>query len=85
VAVVTVCVCRAEAQPAVPLADTAAVLWADSARVGVVRDSALGIAEESQIKVVRRRYKYREQVKLALFMMGFIALILTATQNWNPD
>lgn len=38
-----------------------------------------------KIEVVRRKFKYREQVGTALGMMAFIALILTTVQSWNPD
>jgi hypothetical protein len=38
-----------------------------------------------KLKIVRRAYKYREQIGLALAMMGFVVVILTSTQNWNPD
>ena len=38
-----------------------------------------------KIKVVRRRFKYREQVGTALGMMAFIAIILTTVQSWNPE
>ena len=38
-----------------------------------------------KIKVVRRRFKYREQVGTALGMMAFIAIILTTVQTWNPE
>jgi hypothetical protein len=38
-----------------------------------------------KIKVVRRKFKYREQVGVALGMMAFIALILTTVQSWNPE
>ena len=38
-----------------------------------------------KIKVVRRRFKYREQVGTALGMMAFIAIVLTTVQSWNPD
>ena len=38
-----------------------------------------------KIEVVRRKFKYREQVGTALGMMAFIAIILTTVQSWNPD
>ncbi len=38
-----------------------------------------------KIKVVRRRFRYREQVGTALGMMVFIAIILTTVQSWNPE
>ena len=38
-----------------------------------------------KIGVVRRKFKYREQVGTALGMMAFIAIILTTVQSWNPD
>ena len=38
-----------------------------------------------KIKIVRHRFKYREQVGTALGMMAFIAIILTTVQTWNPE
>ena len=38
-----------------------------------------------KIKVVRRKFKYREQIGVALGMMAFIAIILTTVQSWNPE
>ena len=38
-----------------------------------------------KVPVVRRKFKYREQVGTALGMMVFIAIILTTVQSWNPD
>ena len=38
-----------------------------------------------KIKIVRRDFKYRYQVRTALGMMAFIAIVLTTAQSWNPD
>ena len=38
-----------------------------------------------KIKVVRRKFNYREQVGVALGMMAFIAIILSSVQSWNPE
>ena len=37
-----------------------------------------------KLKPVQRTYHYREQIGIALAMMGFIALIFTTMQNMNP-
>lgn len=44
-------------------------------------------SEEKVEKIhrVRRDFNYRQQVSTALAMMGFIAIILTTVQSWNPD
>ena len=42
-------------------------------------------AEQQELKVVRRDYKYRRQVGLAVFMMVFVAVALTTTDAFNPD
>lgn len=50
------------------------------------RDTAAADAERpSDLKVVRRNYRYRRQVGLALFMMLFVAVALTTTQTFNPE
>jgi hypothetical protein len=67
--------------PAVP-GDSAAVLWPDSLQA-LSRDS-LSTRPGAEIKVVRRSYKYKEQLRLALFMMAFVAVALTASQEFNP-
>lgn len=38
-----------------------------------------------KIKVVRRNFKYGNQVKFAIAMMGFVALLFISTQSWNPN
>ncbi len=38
-----------------------------------------------KIKVVRRKFRYGEQVGAALGMMAFLAIIFTTAQQWNPD
>ena len=44
-----------------------------------------GQAAPEQIKVVKRRFKYKRQVGLALGMMAFVALMMTSAQTWNPE
>jgi hypothetical protein len=36
------------------------------------------------IKLVKREFKYREQIFLALGMMAFVLVIMTLTENLNP-
>ena len=36
------------------------------------------------LKVIKREHKYRQQVGLALFMMAFVAIMLTTTDALNP-
>jgi hypothetical protein len=66
-------------------ADTVAV--ADSTD-SLAQPSAPELAQPARgpkkLKIVRRAYKYRRQLGLALGMMAFVALIFTTTQNWNP-
>lgn len=38
-----------------------------------------------QIKVVKRTFKYKRQIGLALGMMAFVALMMTSAQTWNPE
>ncbi len=71
--------------PLSPAFDSAAIAWPDSLSNAAPTDSSAGALASGEIKVVRRQYKYREQVRLALFMMAFVALALTASQTWNPD
>lgn len=65
----------------------------DSLEVGTQADSLTAYDLEQsdydkkveKIKIMRRNFNYRNQVASALFMMGFVALIITSVQNWNPD
>ncbi|MBD3393227.1 MAG: hypothetical protein GF418_13980 [Chitinivibrionales bacterium] len=63
------------------------------ARVDTTTDSLPAASELDQdkqrgpqkLKLIRRTYNYRQQLGLALAMMGFVAIIFTSVQNWNPD
>lgn len=41
--------------------------------------------KRKKIKVVRRKFNFRNQVGTALGMMLFVTIILFSVQNWNPD
>ncbi len=43
------------------------------------------VMPQEELKVVRRTYKYRRQVALAVFMMAFVAVALTTTDALNPE
>ncbi len=61
-------------------------LAADSSEVEA--SEPLEIASEPKVeklKIVRRKYKYKNQVRAALGMMAFFVIVLTTTQSWNPD
>jgi len=55
----------------------------DSLRAGVVR-GAQPQEKAPTIKLVKRDFKYREQIFLALGMMAFVMVIMTLTENLNP-
>jgi hypothetical protein len=38
-----------------------------------------------KIRLVKRKYNYRQQVALAVGMMIFIALAMMSAQTWNPQ
>ena len=40
--------------------------------------------ETRKIKIIKKDVNYSSFIKLAIGMMGFIALILTTSQNYNP-
>lgn len=66
--------------PATPAA--AARPGADS--LGGSRATAATVPADS-LKVVKRTHRYRRQVGLALAMMAFVAVMMTAAQSLNPD
>jgi hypothetical protein len=73
--------------------DTTSVTGEDSLFIETPQDS-LSIADllasdttqaRKKIKVIRREYKFRDQIGSAVGMMIFMAIILITVQNWNPD
>jgi hypothetical protein len=38
-----------------------------------------------KIPIVRRKYDFRRQIRVALGMMAFFVVMLTTAQSWNPD
>ena len=46
--------------------------------------SPQGAQQPKKIKIIKKDINYSSFIKLAIGMMGFIALILTTTQNYNP-
>jgi|GEM_PF-3589951 len=76
-------------------ADTASVLLADSA----ISDTAAadtvphpqGDRTEpaksgvKKLSLIKRSYRYRQQVLLATGMMAFVALMMLTSQSWNPE
>ena len=44
-----------------------------------------GGQQPRKIKIIKKDVNYSTFAKLAVAMMGFIALILTTTQTYNPD
>ncbi|MBD3420556.1 MAG: hypothetical protein GF398_10600 [Chitinivibrionales bacterium] len=38
-----------------------------------------------KLKIVKRTFKYRQQIGLSVLMMGFILVIMTTAQSLNPD
>jgi len=65
-------------QDSTALADTSDTLAQQAAAQGVQPSGP------KKLKIVRRKYKYRQQLGLALAMMAFVAIIFMSTQNWNP-
>jgi hypothetical protein len=55
----------------------------DSLRAGQVQ-GAQPQEKAPKIKLVKREFKYREQIFLALGMMAFVMVIMTLTENLNP-
>ena len=41
--------------------------------------------EVPKVTIVKRNFSYREELGVALGMMAFIALLMTANQSLNPD
>jgi hypothetical protein len=70
--------------------DSSSATIASPSPAGAPADSLLGTSDSTaqdatkRIQVVRRQFKYREQVGYALAMMLFIAIIMTSSQSWNP-
>lgn len=66
--------------------DTLAVAGEPHHTAGGVHDGHRKHTDErvTGLKPVRRDFNYRRQVGLALFMMGFAALMITTAQSWNP-
>jgi hypothetical protein len=58
-------------------------VWPDSGTAR--RDTTRTVQPAAELKVVRRHYRFRQQVALALAMMVFAALMMTAAQSLNPD
>ncbi|MBD3242314.1 MAG: hypothetical protein GF331_17110 [Chitinivibrionales bacterium] len=44
-----------------------------------------GEPPREELKVVRRKYKYRRHVALAIFMMAFVAIAMTTADALNPE
>jgi hypothetical protein len=40
--------------------------------------------QEEKIKLVKRTFDYKRQIGLALGMMAFVLIMMTATENLNP-
>jgi thiamine monophosphate kinase len=58
-------------------------VWPDSGTAR--RDTTRTVQPAAELKVVRRHYRFRQQVALALAMMVFAALMMTAAQSLNPE
>lgn len=56
---------------------------ADTADTG--RAAVRAALQDEELKVVRRKYKYRRQVALAVFMMAFVAIAMTTADALNPE
>ena len=54
---------------------------ADSSAAGM---SPQGGQQTRKIKIIKKDVNYSAFIKLAIGMMGFIALILTTSQTYNP-
>lgn len=37
-----------------------------------------------KIKLIKREYNYGQQLRLAIGMMAFLAVVMMSSQNWNP-
>jgi hypothetical protein len=48
-------------------------------------DTAGTANEQLKLDVVRRNHAYSRQVKLAIWMMIFLAVALATAQSWNPN
>jgi hypothetical protein len=83
--VLTAFVCEVGAQvwatPQTVTRDTSRVFAADSLDSTRV---AVPPREDDELKIVRREHNYRRQVGLALFMMAFVALMMTTADAFNP-
>ncbi len=44
-----------------------------------------GRKKQKKIKIQHYKFKFKEQLAGAFFMMAFVAVILSSVQNWNPD
>lgn len=49
------------------------------------KDSIPQAAAPRKLKIVKRHFKYKEQIGLAVGMMAFILVVMTTAQAWNPD
>jgi hypothetical protein len=61
--------------------DTSSVFVADSLDSAAV---AAPLLDKEDLKVVKREHSYRRQVGLALFMMAFVAIVMTTADAFNP-
>ncbi|MDG5813870.1 hypothetical protein QA601_02175 [Chitinispirillales bacterium ANBcel5] len=72
------------------VAATAAYTVADSAKdhpdtAAVLSDSVvIDTAELQRLRLVKREFDHRSQVRFAIGMMVFVAAILGSSQSWNP-
>ena len=74
-----------------PVAADSIAAYQDSIQHGLITDHEdEDLYSQTQkgpyrIKIIKRTYEYRRQIGFALAMMGFITLIMTSVQSWNPD
>ena len=41
-------------------------------------------SEKRKLKLIKRKYNYRQQIILSVSTMVFVALMMTTAQSWNP-
>lgn len=68
----------------VPVADIANITYYNDS-LKTTNNDTLDQKNNEKIKIIRRDFKYRDQVGAALGTMVFITIILTTIQAWNPN
>lgn len=41
--------------------------------------------ETQKIKIIKRDFRFREQIGIAVGMMAFVAFMMITSQSWNPN